>query len=161
MEELLNSPEFQKFIPYLIGAAVFQLVIWLLFANSVRTTLNLIKKENRCILPVQSWFVALPFFNIYWNFIVVARLRDSLINEFYDRKVAVEESPTQKEGYIYAGSFLTSNFPLPAFIKYIVSIMTLVGLIMYWRKIYEYKKLLKHTQNYSNQDDGTRVADGY
>lgn len=143
MEELLQSADFQKILPYLVGVAIFQFLLWLLFANTIRVTLKLIKIENRCLLPSQSWFVALPFFNIYWNFVVVRRLADSLNNEFYDRKIAVEENPTQTQGMWYAGSFMVSNFPLPAFISYLTSISTLIGFIVYWMKINEYKKLLK------------------
>lgn len=148
MEELLKNPDFQKLIPYLIVAFCVQVLIWLLFANTVRTTLNLIKKENRCILPSQAWFVALPFFNIYWNFVVVRRLTDSLNNEFYDRQVAVEENPTQKQGYMYAGGYMVSNIPLPAFVSFIASVVAFVGFLLYWFKIYEYKKLLREPFEY-------------
>lgn len=148
MEELLKNPDVQKLIPYLIIAFIVQLLIWLLFANTIRTTLNLIREENRCILPKQVWLVALPFFNIYWNFVVVRRLTDSLNNEFYDRQVAVEEEPTQKQGYMYAGGYMVSNIPLPVFVGFIASIIAFVGFILYWFKIYEYKKLLREPFQY-------------
>lgn len=147
MEELLKAADinFEQLIPIIIGAFLFQLVLWLLFANTIRTTLMLVRESNRCLLPNQSWLLALPFFNIYWNFVVVRRLTDSLNNEFHDRQIPVDENPTQKEGYIYAGSYLTGNFPLPMFIKYMVSVVTLIGFIMYWVKVYQYKKILKYT----------------
>ncbi len=147
MEELLKDANInlEELLPFIIGAFLFQVLLWGLFANTVRKTLLYINEENRCMLPNQSWLLALPFFNIYWNFVVVKRLTDSLNNEFHDRKIAVEENPTQKEGYIYAGSYLTGNFPLPTFIKYIVSIVTLVGFIMYWVKVNQYRKILKYT----------------
>lgn len=148
MEELLKNTDVQKLIPYLIIAFIVQVLIWLLFANTIRTTLNLIREENRCILPKQAWLVALPFFNIYWNFVVVRRLTDSLNNEFYDRQVAVEEEPTQKQGYMYAGGYMVSNIPLPAFVGFIASIIAFVGFILYWFKIYEYKKLLREPFQY-------------
>lgn len=151
MEELLKNPDFQKLVPYLMIAIAVQVLIWLLFANTIRTTLNLVRKENRCILPSQAWFVALPFFNIYWNFVVVRRLTDSLNNEFYDRQVAVEEDPTQKQGYMYAGGYMVSNIPLPAFVGFMASIIAFVGFILYWFKIYEYKKVLKQPFEYRNE----------
>ncbi len=148
MEEFLKSPDFQKLVPYMILAFCIQIVIWLLFANTVRTTLKLIKEENRCILPNQAWLVALPFLNIYWNFVVVRRLTDSLNNEFYDRQVAVEENPTQKQGYMYAGGYMVSNIPLPVFVGFIASIIAFVGFILYWFKVYEYKKILRQPFEY-------------
>ncbi|WP_205600187.1 MULTISPECIES: hypothetical protein [Sphingobacterium] len=156
MEELLQNPDFQKLVPYLVVAFFIQLFVWILFANTIRTTLNLIKKENRCLLPSQAWFVALPFFNIYWNFVVVRRLTDSLNNEFYDRQVAVEEDPTQKQGYMYAGGYMVSNIPLPAFVGFMASIIAFVGFVLYWFKIYEYKKLLKQPFEYR---DDTKTDD--
>lgn len=148
MEELLNNPDFQKLLPYLYAFAAVQIIVWLLFANTIRTTLNLMRKENRCLLPSQAWFVALPFFNIYWNFVVVRRLTDSLNNEFYDRRMAVEEDPTQKQGYMYAGGYMVSNIPLPAFVGFIASSIALVGFVLYWFKIFEYKKLLRKPFEY-------------
>lgn len=148
MEELLNSPEFQKlapYFPYLIAGAIIQIALWLLLGNSIRSVLALIKKENQMMRPGQALLMAVPFLNIYWNFVVVRALRDSLNNEFYDRKVAVDENPTQKEGNIYAWSFLASNIPLPSFVGYIAMFGNIFGFIMYWIKVVEYKKLLKNT----------------
>jgi len=156
MNELLNNPEFQKimpYLPYMIGAAILQIIFWLLLGNSIRTTLLLVRKENRMMSPAQAFLIALPLFNIYWNFMVVRHLRDSLNNEFFDRKVAVDENPTQKEGNIYAWSFLASNIPLPNFIGYITMFSTVIGFILYWVKIIEYKKLLKQTEHLIPTDD--------
>lgn len=155
MEELIqNNPDLEKVLPYLIIGAIIQLTLWLFFANTVRSTLKLIQKENLCILPSQAWFLAVPFFNIYWNFEVVRRLADSLNNEFFDRKIAVEENPTRKQGYIFAVSFLVGNLPLPIFLRYLASLVNFIYLIVYWVKIAEYKKLLKahnrHTDTLSD-----------
>lgn len=148
MKELLEDPEFQKLIPlmpYIIAFGIVQLILLLLLGNTIRTTLLLVKKENRLMVPAQAFFIALPLFNIFWNFQVVRQLRDSLNNEFYDRKVAVDENPTYKEGGIYAWSYLVRNFPLPSFVLYLAVIVNVVGLVIYWRKVLEYKKLLKET----------------
>lgn len=145
MEEILQSPEFQKMMPYLIAASIFQLVLWLLLANVIRRTLLLVRKENRCMIPGQAWLLAVPLLNIYWNFVVLRKLTDSLNNEFHDLKIAVDEDPTQNQGYFYAGAFLASNFPLPTFINYIVSVLVFVSLISYGLKVNEYRKILKES----------------
>lgn len=157
MEELLNNPEFQKLIPYFVVAFIIQLLFWLLFANTLRKTLLLIRKENRCILPSQVWFIAVPLFNIYWNFVVVRRLTDSLNNEFYDRQMAVEENPTQNQGYMYAGGYMIGNFPLPMFISFIASMIAFVGFVLYWVKVVEYKKLLKLPFEYRDKMDEEKL----
>lgn len=148
MKELLEDPEFQKLLPlmpYIIAIGVIQLILLLLLGNTIRTTLLLVKRENRLMIPGQAFLIALPLFNIFWNFQVVRHLRDSLINEFYDRKIPVDENPTQKEGSIYAWSYLVRNFPLPSFILYVAMGFNIIGFVMYWRKVLEYKRLLKET----------------
>lgn len=140
----MNDPEFQKLVPYLpllAGVAALQLIVWILLANSIRKLLLHIKIENRMMPPNQAFFMVVPLLNIYWNFVVVRNVRDSLNNEFYDRQVAIEESPTQNEGNIFAWSYLIGNLPLPL-IGYIASMGYIIGIIIYWRKIIAYKKLL-------------------
>lgn len=156
MEELLNDPEFQKlaeFMPYLVAIGVAQIVLWLLLGNTIRMTLNLVKKENRMMAPGQALLMAIPLFNIYWNFMVVRHLRDSLNNEFFDRQVAVEENPTQREGNLYAWSYLARNFPLPSYILFAAMFLNIAGFIMYWIKVAQYKKLLKSTQDLAISDE--------
>lgn len=144
MDELLQSGDLNKLMPYLIGGAIFQLALWLLLAHVIYSTVKLIRKENQCILPYQIWFMALPFFNIYWNFVVVKRVSDSLNNEFYDRKIEADEDPTKKQGYIYASTFLVSNIViLPVFIRYLSSVINFVYLFIYWAKMRECKMALK------------------
>lgn len=157
MNELLNDPEFQKYIPYLpyiyIGIAV-QFLILLSLGITILTTLLLVKKENRLMVPAQALLLAVPLLNIFWNFMVVRHLRDSLNNEFYDRQVAVDENPTQKEGNIFAWSFLVANLPIP-FIGFVASLVYIGGLIMYWIKIVQNKKLLKATVHLDSSNQKT------
>ena|SRR5690606_10795244 len=134
---------------YMLIGGIIRIIIWIFFAFTLNRTLKLVKKDNLCILPSQAWFVAVPIFNIYWNFEVAKRLADSLNNEFYDRKVEVEERPTQKWGLIFAWTFLLSNIPLPLFVLTIISILHLVYFITYWVKVNEYKTLLRmHIEHY-------------
>lgn len=156
MEQLLEDPEFQKllpYLPYLIAVAAIQLAVWLLIGNTIRTTLVLIKEENRFMRPAQAFLMAIPLFNIYWNFMVVKHLRDSLNNEFFDRKVAIEENPTHKEGNIFAWSYLVRNLPLPGIILVAALLTNIVGLVLYWVKVVEYKKLLIATEHLKFSDN--------
>ena len=146
MEEFINSPEYQKllpYVPYLLTAVFLRLIFVIYLCLAGKKTLLLIKEENRCITPSQVWLLLIPFFNIYWNFMFMRRMVDSLNNEFYDRQVAVEENPTEKYGYFFAGTFLVYNFPLPIFIGFVVYILSIIALIVYIAKLNEYKKLLE------------------
>ena len=150
MEEIINSPEYQKLLPYLFvifGACILLLFLYIYLCFIGQRTILLIKEENRHVTPEQAWLFLIPFFNIYWNFVFMRRLVDSLNNEFYDRKMEVEENPTQKNGYFFAWSFLVLNLPLPAFIFFVSFLLTLVAIIFYIAKIVEHKKLLEQTQN--------------
>jgi len=118
------------------------LVIWAFFAYTIRNTLLLIAEENRCIQPGQSWLLVIPLFNVYWNFEVARRLSNSLNNEFFDRKIAVEVNPGLGIGLTYAWSFLIYYFPFPLFWKMLAMIVSFVYFISYWYKINQFRELL-------------------
>lgn len=143
MFEYLPKEITEEFMQYMIVAGIFRIIIWLFFGYTIYRTLKLVKKENQCILPSQAWFVALPFFNIYWNFEVVRRLSDSLNNEFYDRQIEAEENPTRRSGMLFAWTFLLSNIPLPPFILVTIGLLHLVYFVTYWVKIVQHRSLLQ------------------
>ncbi len=146
MEEFndLFPPEIQENLYYyLIASFVLRTVIWLLFGNTIRKTMLLIAPENRFMKPYQAWFVAIPLFNIYWNFEVVKNLSNSLHNECHDRQLAVEERPGMKSGLLYAWTFLAINIPFPASILFMGAILQLVFFVGYWVKVSRFKTLLK------------------
>ncbi len=148
---LENLPEgiTEELLIYALIAVGLFVLAWLFFGYTIYSTLKLIKKENQCILPNQAWFVALPFFNIYWNFEVVKRLADSLNNEFYDRQIETEENPTRRAGQMFAWSFLITNIPLPAMMTLTVRLLSLVYFVTYWVKVAQHKRLLKlHIAHY-------------
>lgn len=142
MNELLQGMSREYLILIMAIGILFQ-TITLVLAYNIRQTVLLIRKENRCLLPGQAWIIAIPLLNIFYNFIVIRRLSDSLNNEFFDRQVAVDENPTLKQGYFMAYSYLATNFPLPPFIGYLAIFACLVCYLNYWVKVNEYRKLLK------------------
>jgi hypothetical protein len=154
------SPELTAEIERIsIFFVVVILIIWVLFANTVRSTLKLISKENQAILPNQAWFLVVPFFNIYWNFEVARRLSYSLYNEFYDRKIAVEEDPTFTAGMTYAWSFLIYNFPFPLFWRILGMVVSFVYFITYWFKINRYRVLLLEHNKWLETEEGKSKKD--
>src|SRR5690606_26173942 len=130
------SPEMMQLV-----AAVFliRLIIWVFYANTIRRTLKLVAPENRLMSPNHAWLLVIPFFNIYWNFLVASRMSDSLTNEFYDRKIAEEENPGRVAGIWYAWLFLLSNIPLPAFILVTIGLLSFVYFVGYWVKINNFR----------------------
>ena len=142
MNEMLQGISKEYLVLLLVIGVLFQ-VISLILAYQIRATLRLVREENRCLVPGQAWAIAIPLINIFYNFIIVRRLTDSLNNEFYDRQMAVDENPTLKQGYFMAYSFLALNFPLPAFIGYLIVIACLICYVNYWIKVNEHRKLLR------------------
>lgn len=143
------SPEMVQLI---VAVFLIRLVIWAFYANTIRRTLTLISPENRLIKPSEAWLLVIPFFNIYWNFSVATRLADSLTNEFYDRKIAEEESPGRIAGLWYAWLFLLANIPLPAFILVTIGLLSIVYFVGYWVKINNFRNLLvEHEKHKDNQ----------
>lgn len=132
-----------EFLYYVYAGTALRIIVWLLYANTINKTVKKIAPENRHITPRQAWLVALPIFNIYWNFVVARRLSDSLTNEFFDRKIAEEENPGQARGLLYAWLFLASNIPFPMFILFTIAMLSLIYFIVYWVKINNFKNILE------------------
>src|SRR5690606_13819668 len=141
------SPEI---IQVVVAVAIFRILIWVLYANTVRKTLLLIAPENQLMTPNQAWLLAVPLFNIYWNFAVASRLADSLTNEFYDRKIAEEENPGRAVGTWYAWLFLLTNIPLPPFILITLLLLSITYFIVYWVKVSNFRNLLAEHEKFRN-----------
>lgn len=156
MDEINNffPEEIQKYLYYyLFISLAIRTVIWLLFAFTIRKTLLLMKPENLFILPNQVWYIAIPLFNIYWNFEVVRRFSDSLNNECFDRKIAVEDRPGMRIGLLYAWTFLAVNIPFPPFMLLVLSILQLFYFVSYWIKINRFKNLLIEHNKFLKQEE--------
>lgn len=147
-----NLPE--GFTQVLVAVLIATLLIWALYANTIRKTLKLIAPENRFLAPNMAWLLVIPVYNIYWNFVMAARLSDSLTNEFFDRKIAEEESPGRHMGIRYAILYLLSNIPFPAFIGLTFFLVGVVYFITYWVKIYNFMLLLEEHNKFliNNRD---------
>lgn len=148
------SPELMEdFVQFSLYFFVFLILLWLGLSYTVYKTLSLVKKENQVILPSQVWFMAVPLFNMFWNFEVVRRLSYSLNNEFYDRKVAVEELPTLKPGQWYAWSFLVFYIPfLPAFVRLAALIICIIYFFAYWYAVAQFKSLMEDHNRWSERN---------
>lgn len=130
-----------------------RVVIWLFYANAVRKLMLEISVENRFMQPAQAWWLAVPFLNIYWNFVVTRNVSNSLTNEFFDRKIAEEENPGLGKGLLFAWMFLLSHIPFPTFILLTFFILGVVYFIQYWVKIANFRHLLvEHNRVYKRKD---------
>lgn len=134
-----------------------RLIIWAFYANTVRKTLQGVAEQNRFLQPAKAWLLVIPLFNIYWNFVVVRALSNSLNNEFFDRKIAEEENPGLTTGLLYCWIFMLSHIPFPAFILLVFLVMGIVYFIQYWIKINHFRLLIQeHDRFVENQKHQSR-----
>lgn len=146
------SPEMMTAVWVMLGVRI---LVWVFFANSVRKLLQEIAVENRFLRPGQAWLLAVPFLNIYWNFVVARSVSNSLNNEFFDRKIAEEPSPGLAKGMLYAWMFLLANIPFPGFILVTFFILSVVYFIQYWIKISNFRNLIvEHKRFRPDQPEG-------
>ncbi|MNR53512.1 hypothetical protein D3C85_1735410 [compost metagenome] len=76
-----------------------------------------------------------------------------MINEFFDRKIAIDEAPTYKKGSLYGWIYLATNIPLPGFISIIAVIFHFLTLINYWVDINNYKRILEQHNTFRSQEE--------
>src|SRR5690606_2701081 len=146
--DLENLPP--EMLQVAVAVLLIRMFIWGFYANTVRKTLLKIAPENRLMEPNQAWLLAVPLFNIYWNFEVASRLSDSLTNEFYDRRIAEEENPGRGVGRWYAWLFLLTNIPFPPFILITIFLLSITYFVVYWVKIGNFKNLLVEHARFKN-----------
>lgn len=147
--------------------AVCLILVWLVtlifFLISQQNLLKAIKPQNRRIQPGEVWLQLIPLFNLVWQFIVVARVSDSIRNEINDRTVNsflgiadpvfandMSRRPTYDMGLTFCILSLCGCIPL---LGGIASMAGIVCWIIYWTQIVAYKnKFINNplvTQDYS------------
>lgn len=140
-----------------IALAIAALVSSILF---LRTLYNLISRcapENRTIEPTQIWFLFIPIFNLFWNFVVVNRIASTLDREFTSRRISEEDEPGKVSGVLMCTLVLLNVLVPYAFGKFTlyVSFITLGFFISYWSKMSYYSKELAEPYDSMNNRDET------
>lgn len=92
----------------------------ILFMLTQHRTLSAVRKEYRELRPGLVWLQLIPVFNLYWMFVVVTRIADSISKEVvarqddsilgvpnFDAVDAVSKRPTYKIGMTYCVLFLS------------------------------------------------------
>lgn len=129
-----------ELILLLIVFAIF-LIPYYLYLVTLEKTLENIKPENQFIKPTKIFYLFIPYFNFYWNFVVVNRLTKSLSKEFESRQINLEPSELGKDlGTGYSIFLILSFFPE---IGPFSALIALVLWVLYWMKISKLKNKLK------------------
>ena len=118
-----------------LGLCLIPVIFYIL---TLQRTLETISPENRKMNPGQVWLILIPFFNLVYNFIMVASIADSIEAECAKLNIPVTENrPTYNIGIAYSVLAVIGGF-----IPVIGSIAALVCWIGYWVKVAHYKRLL-------------------
>ena len=162
MEELFSDED--VFVGLFVGLIILgYLVALVFFLIAQQNTLKVIKPQNRRMRPGEVWLQLIPLFNLVWQFIVVARISDSIRNEINDRTVNsflgiadpvfandLTRRPTYDMGLTFCILSLCGCIPL---LGGIASLAGIVCWIIYWTQVVAYKnKFLNNpitTQDYS------------
>lgn len=135
-----------------------------LFLLTQQNTLKVIQPENRELSPGLVWLQLIPIFNLYWIFVVVTRIADSISKEIvsfqddsilgipdYDAVEAIGDRPTYKIGMTYCCLFILDTL-LVCIENYFFELSTLQGAvalammicwIIYWVKLANNKRKLQ------------------
>lgn len=121
-----------------------------LFLVTQQKTIKLIQPQNRSIGPGEVFLQLVPLFGMIWQFFVVTRLSNSIRRELGERTFSFEGSPavyssrdnrpTYRIGMAYCILFCCYIIP---FIGNILFLAGTVCWVIYWVRLYQYKKKLE------------------
>jgi hypothetical protein len=131
----------------LIAAA---LAVFILFFLAQQNTLKAIQPLNRDMPPANVWLQLIPLFNLYYQFVVVNRISNSIAREMESRsadsgilpEIVASSGPEslRKSGLAYCILSLFGWIPI---IGSVASVIALVFMIVYWVKLVEFKKKIE------------------
>jgi hypothetical protein len=129
------------------------IIVKIYFIVTIQKLLKQIAPENRCISNQSLWYILIPIYNLYWNFVVASKISYSLKLEYYSKGLIFKNTPLSNIGPIWA---ITSSFYLIVFLvkfsSQLIFIISVLGMFLsmasiilffsYWLLIIEHKKIL-------------------
>jgi predicted MFS family arabinose efflux permease len=131
------------------------ILVGVFFLLSLQRVLNLCAPENRRLEPGQVWMCLIPLFSLVWIFVVVARIADSLDQEFESRH-APPEDYGRGVGMAYCILTVVSIVP---FLNLLTGPAGLVCLIIYWAKIADYSRRLEQNLSFAEGGPAQRAGE--
>lgn len=117
------------------------LVPFVLYCRTLQKALERCSPASRTMAPWKVWLLAIPIFNIGWQFVVTINVSRTLRNEFQRRRAPeFPEDPGRTAGFLM--SILTTSSLLPVVGVFLLRIGTLCWII-HWVQIARYSGRLK------------------
>jgi hypothetical protein len=120
----------------ILGIMVIPVIFFLL---TLQKALERCSIDSRTTTPGSVWLLLIPVFNLVWQFIIVAKISESLHNEFTKRNILEDPQPGKSIGITFCVLDVCSIIPI---IGIITSIAAFVCWILYWVKISGYSSKL-------------------
>ncbi|MGN6491134.1 MAG: hypothetical protein ACTHLE_03990 [Agriterribacter sp.] len=135
--EVFENPLFITLIVvFVLGA----LALFIFFLLTLQRTLEAIDISSRTMRPGLVWLTLIPLFSLIWQFIMVTRISESIKNECDRLHIPpAEPKPTYSAGITMAVLSLAALIPA---IGTFISLLSIVAMIIYWRKVNSYKNLI-------------------
>jgi hypothetical protein len=128
--------------------------LWLLirffYCRTLSTALQRCRPRNRTMEPGMAYLNLIPLFHLIWQFIAVARVSESLKEEFYDRGWDDRDDFGRSIGMAFAG--LTVGGMVP-YIGALFGLAALVCWIVHWVKVAGYSRELAEGGGRGRYDD--------
>jgi hypothetical protein len=118
---------------------LIMLIPQIFYLLTLQKTLNKVKEANRGMTPGLVWLNLVPLFSLGWHFYVVAKMKESLANEYKDRGLTGDDDFGYKLGLTMCILAVCGIIP---FIGGIAGLACLVVWILYWIKIANYSREL-------------------
>jgi hypothetical protein len=162
----MMTPDLSMFLwnIFILVAFVVPAVFFLLAQYK---TLKAISPANREMSPGEVWFQLIPVFNLYWQFVVVTRIADSLLKEQvllesqddsilgipdFDAVEAIGNRPTYKIGITWCTLFLLDILVARlqwvsighGIIQGLLLLSLMICWIIYWVELVKNKRKILH-----------------
>lgn len=136
MEVFENPLAITVILLFVLGA----LALYIFFLLTLQKTLEAIDTSSRTMRPGLVWLTLIPFFSFIWEFIMVTRISESIKNECKRLHIPPDETrPTYNSGITMAVLSLAGIIPT---IGTFISFLSIIAMIIYWRKVNTYKNLI-------------------
>lgn len=115
------------------------IVPYVLFLLTLYRTAEQISIQNRRLIPAQVWLLLIPLFNLFWMFVVINKLANSIKQECDRLNISyTQPTPTKDIGNVYAALAVTSLMPV---IGFFFGVAAFICWIIYWTQVARYRKL--------------------
>ncbi len=129
----------------LLDVGLMAVAVQILFLLSLRNAIACCAPHNRTVSPGQVWLLLIPLFNLVWQFLLTARIAESLRREFTDRRIEpLSPQETFGKNLGLTASILSAVSVIP-FLGLITGVAAAICWILYWAKIARFAGILETT----------------